>query len=156
MSNTVKGCYVLFLRLDEPKRTTVGKLGVVPFQAGYYAYVGSAMGGLESRVRRHLRDHDQKKCHWHIDYLLRWASVDRIVMSGDSQDRKIECELSRTLALVFESVPGFGCSDCRCSSHLYFDQRRDVLLAGILRAFDGAGVKAQALSLPEFVVRKDP
>lgn len=39
------------------KRIRIGKLGVLLFGKGFYAYFGSMFGpgGLKSRIRRHLR-----------------------------------------------------------------------------------------------------
>jgi len=57
-------------------RLRIGKLGIHNLPHGYYVYVGSALGGLASRLRRHLRS--EKRLHWHIDYLLRQAAVAQI------------------------------------------------------------------------------
>ena len=51
----MKGSYVLVLKLEEDKRLTIGRLGTFEFPAGLYLYCGSALNGLEARVRRHLR-----------------------------------------------------------------------------------------------------
>ena len=69
----MKGSYALIIRLNRAKRLTVGRLGEFYFPAGHYLYLGSALNGLESRVRRHLRR--DKKLHWHIDYLTALAGV---------------------------------------------------------------------------------
>ncbi len=47
----------------------VGKLGEFFFPQGVYLYSGSArgLGGLSSRLQRHLLGSSKK--HWHIDYL---------------------------------------------------------------------------------------
>jgi hypothetical protein len=51
------GTYVLLLRNSRMKRIRIGKLGVLLFGKGFYAYFGSMFGpgGLKSRIRRHLR-----------------------------------------------------------------------------------------------------
>lgn len=97
----------------------VGRLGVVTFQRGYYCYVGSAMGpgGLRARLARHLRQ--QKKPHWHIDYLLRQALVVE-TWSAPSAAR-LECTWVRALLqLPGATLPvrDFGSSDCHCPAHL--------------------------------------
>ena len=71
----LKGIYTLLIKLDKPQAITIGKLGSVSFPAGYYAYVGSALNGLESRIVRHLKK--EKSFHWHIDYFLQKARVVR-------------------------------------------------------------------------------
>jgi len=115
----IKGVYQLHLRLDKPKRIRVGKLGVFTFPAGRYIYTGSAMNGLIGRLRRHLKK--RKKLHWHIDYLLRHAKIETIFVLETGE--RVECQLnSLTLSLPNAKVivKGFGCSDCRCSSHLVY------------------------------------
>ncbi len=51
------GTYALLLKLDRWERITVGKLGTFDFPAGYYLYVGSALGpgGLQARLAHHQR-----------------------------------------------------------------------------------------------------
>jgi Uri superfamily endonuclease len=115
----VKGVYQLHLRLDKPKRIRVGKLGVFTFPAGRYIYTGSAMNGLIGRLRRHLKK--RKKLYWHIDYLLRHAKIETIFVLETGE--RVECQLnSLTLSLPNAKVivKGFGCSDCRCPSHLVY------------------------------------
>ncbi len=112
----VKGSYVLVLELPEEELIPVGSLGVVDFRSGYYAYVGSALSGLESRLNRHLRQ--SKKFRWHIDYLLQKVSIGAVITCRT--DERIECDIARALGQFYSSVPGFGSSDCRCRSHLYF------------------------------------
>ncbi len=111
-----KGCYFLVIENDSPQDIQVGALGGIFFPAGFYVYTGSAMGGLDQRIARHKRR--GKKLRWHIDYLLantRLVDVHKIVTG-----RNIECILADALARRFESVPGFGCSDCRCKSHVFY------------------------------------
>ncbi len=113
------GAYILLIHLAQDEEIEVGRLSTFLFRRGEYAYVGSAMGGLDARVARHLRA--EKKRHWHIDYLLERASVTE-VLEYESPTR-IECELSDALAggaTVTMPVQGFGSSDCRCPSHLHY------------------------------------
>lgn len=112
------GVYALWLYL--PKKTTikVGKLGVFTFEAGVYAYLGSAQRNLKERVARHSRL--EKKLHWHIDYFRAEAYFLGAVVFFDQPKAK-ECwlvqELLRIPATSFP-IPGFGSSDCRCGAHL--------------------------------------
>jgi Uri superfamily endonuclease len=50
------GTYVLLLKNSRMKRIRIGKLSVLLFGKGFYAYFGSMFGpgGLKSRIRRHL------------------------------------------------------------------------------------------------------
>ncbi len=125
MSEPTKGVYALVLRLEGREEITIGRLGKFAFPAGYYLYVGSALGsgGLEARLARHRRRH--KKLHWHIDYLLEYAQVVE-VWSVASPDRR-ECLWALAAQLLPGSempVPGFGSSDCRCPSHLIYVTRK--------------------------------
>ncbi len=116
---TRPGAYVLLLRLARAERIAVGRLGDVELVRGEYAYVGSAMNGLDARIERHLRARKQRR--WHIDYLLERCTVTG-VLEFESATR-LECELNARLLIEARSaqpVRGFGSSDCRCRSHLHY------------------------------------
>ncbi len=72
----MKGSYILIIQVKKDMKVKIGKLGILSFKRGYYAYVGSAMNGLEGRIRHHLRHN--KKMHWHIDYFLSKAEIKEI------------------------------------------------------------------------------
>jgi len=79
--------------------------------------VGSALGGLDPRIERHLRK--DKVLKWHADYLT--ARADSVEAYISYPDYIQECELAR-MAEESGMVPshkGFGCSDCRCRTHLF-------------------------------------
>jgi Uri superfamily endonuclease len=63
------------LRFSKRLENVVGKLGVLSVQAGYYVYVGSALGpdSLAARVGRQYRR--EKTLRWHVDYLRAVAQV---------------------------------------------------------------------------------
>ncbi len=52
----MKGTYALIMRLPGPRMISIGNHSPTRFPAGYYVYVGSALGGIEARVNRHLRN----------------------------------------------------------------------------------------------------
>ena len=111
------GSYALVLRLPSRREITVGKMGLVGFPRGYYIYFGSALGGLQARVARHLRQ--EKKLHWHADYLSAEAPWTQAWQLADGL--RWECVWARGAAAadgVSLPAPGFGSSDCRCKSHL--------------------------------------
>ncbi|MBU2617055.1 MAG: GIY-YIG nuclease family protein [Euryarchaeota archaeon] len=120
----MKGSYILLIELPKSTEIQVGSLGKIKFQAGFYAYVGSALSGLEPRIERHLRK--EKKLYWHIDHLLAHGGIRKIFYS-----EKKECDTARKLAARFASIKGFGSSDCDCESHLFYSEDygriRDVL-----------------------------
>ena len=111
-----KGGYILLLDLEEESKIRIGRLGDITFDSGYYAYVGSAMRGLKQRISRHLRQ--EKKFHWHIDYLLEEANVLNVIacQSGNS----IECLIANEIGKEYKVINGFGSSDCKCPGHLYY------------------------------------
>lgn len=134
----MKGAYILVIRLDKSDEITVGRLGRMLFRRGYYAYVGSAMNGIEQRVSRHLKK--EKNLHWHIDYLLKKAKVVHVFAAEGGKN--LECMTAEDLAARLESVKGFGCSDCRCESHLFYSESSGMLLK-IIKQFSHAAFKAQ-------------
>lgn len=83
--------------------------------AGYYVYVGSAMGTLTGRLKRHLESKDTT--HWHIDHLRPENNMVAAILIPSG--RRIEEQLSNFLSSVAEPVRGFGCSDCNAQSNLY-------------------------------------
>jgi Uri superfamily endonuclease len=112
----MKGSYILIIKLKDKKTIQIGKLGKIHFKKGFYVYVGSALNGLEQRINRHLRK--TKKKHWHIDYFLDFAEViDTIYKESETRE---ECNIAIELDKQLVSIPGFGCSDCRCKSHLFY------------------------------------
>ncbi len=95
----------------------MGSLGLLRFEKGTYIYVGSAKNGLWPRLRRHFSK--EKKIHWHIDFLLEKARpLYALAFEGE---KPTECDLNQSVAELPNSLPikGFGCSDCRCFSHLH-------------------------------------
>jgi len=61
------GTYALVVALDRSQHITIGRRGGFHFPAGFYIYIGSALGpgGLSARIGRHLLA--EKRLHWHID-----------------------------------------------------------------------------------------
>ena len=129
------GSYLLIIRLAGAVRIRIGAKGIFHFPAGWYVYAGSAKRGLRARIERHLRK--KKRMRWHIDYLLRRATVRQVILFTDPRrwhgisSRAVgrlktcptvttECELAALLLKLGGSivVPRFGSSDCLCRAHL--------------------------------------
>ena len=111
-----KGCYIVILRLEKDSEIEIGGLGNIFFRKGYYLYAGSAKKALTKRIERHQRS--RKNLFWHIDYLREKTSFYKGLPIRTSDD--IECALASDMAKIADwSVPGFGCSDCSCRSHLF-------------------------------------
>ncbi len=121
-----RGSYQLVLRLDRKLRIKIGKKGEYDFPPGYYIYTGSALNGLEGRIRRHLSR--RKKNFWHIDYLLPHCRILSIIpYSKNRSNRLTECRLNARLLKKKNSqvvVKGFGSSDCMCPSHLVYFKKK--------------------------------
>lgn len=112
-----KGAYLLVFGLKNKERLKVGNLGERIFEKGFYVYVGSAMNNLTKRINRHLRKN--KKLKWHIDYLISKAKDLKIIPVRSFE--KLECEIAKELFLISQKIiPGFGASDCKCKSHLFY------------------------------------
>ncbi len=111
-----RGSYLILYSLPRKRLIEIGGLGRVTFRPGYYVYAGSAMKSLSKRVERHRRI--RKNLHWHIDYLSGAAEFHAALPVRSEDD--LECELASAMSSISEwSVPGFGCSDCSCPSHLF-------------------------------------
>ena len=118
----MKGSYVLLIELEKDSTITIGKLGKIFFKKGFYAYVGSALNGLEQRIQRHKSS--DKKMHWHIDYLLKYAEIKDAFYR--ESNKKEECQIANKFGKL-ETISGFGCSDCNCKSHLFYGSENDIL-----------------------------
>ncbi len=116
------GVYLLTVRLP---RAAIWRHGAVQtvLRSGWYVYTGSAMGGLEGRLGRHLRTSSVQ--HWHLDYLLGAGRVVD-VQALPGRDPAAECRLAAQVRAWpgAESVAGFGAGDCGCGSHLCRFARR--------------------------------
>jgi sugar fermentation stimulation protein A len=111
-----RGSYILILKVRKNIRIPVGSLGQVSFRAGFYIYVGSAMANLSRRMERHR--HLRKKHHWHIDELRAVAEFHSVLAIRSST--RLECQIAKAFSeLAPWSVPGFGCTDCNCETHLF-------------------------------------
>ncbi len=115
-----RGIYALVLE-NSHCVVRIGALGVREFAAGRHVYVGSAQGsGGLARARRHVRLalHRDRPPRWHIDYLLLDPHFTPAAVVTAATDRDCECDLARAVGGAY--VPGFGCSDCACPSHLFY------------------------------------
>ena len=114
------GTYVLILRNELTATVEVGRWGQLEIVPGYFTYVGSALGpgGLLARVSRHCRP--GKKMHWHIDYLRKHAAPVAVWYShaADRLEHRWAACVAEMPGMI--AVKGFGASDCRCDSHLFF------------------------------------
>lgn len=154
------GGYLLTLKAQRNVKMEVGRLGLLSLPAGYYVYVGSALGpgGVEARVKRHLKLYGRKagRLKWHVDWLLtspRFTLVEALKIEGEG---RVECLVSRRLEAAADwTVPGFGSSDCRegCKGHLHYFKRNPA--RRLRRLLEGLRLNWKALSLsPEASPRR--
>ncbi len=122
------GSYILILPKDEKRAVQIGRLGPFDLRAGYYCYVGSALGtgGLRGRLHHHL--HPAVRPHWHIDYLREVMPVEQIwLVESEVRWEHTWAALLRDLAGMCVPIPRFGASDCSCEAHLLFSPDRPVV-----------------------------
>ena len=112
------GAYLLIIKVPGQTRFAAGSLGQILLMPGWYVYAGSGRKNLSARIARHQRR--RKKLHWHIDYLLACVRPADVTGLPIRSRHDLECALAREVAILAEeAVPGFGCSDCACRSHLF-------------------------------------
>ena len=122
----------MIIDLPVAETIVIGNLGPIRFKRGYYAYVGSALGGFNSRLNRHRRKDKTPK--WHVDYLLQQGHLENIIACDTSV--RVECAIARALSGQFESIPHFGSSDCKCASHLFYSAGEHRMREAILIAIE--------------------
>lgn len=136
-----KGSYCLIIEVKSDCKIKIGAKGILSFNKGYYVYVGSALNNLTKRIERHLSDN--KKKHWHMDYLSmnKNTKINQVIYTYCS--KKIECNISHEINKKTDKyIEFFGCSDCNCESHLYyFDSYHEAQKASI-EAIEKIGYEA--------------
>lgn len=142
MAKTIlKGTYCLLIKLEKDAQIKVGKLGKVNFKKGGYVYVGSALNSMEPRIKRHLSS--DKKLHWHVDYLLAHKDSKITDVIYAVKDAKMECEVAEIIAENGAGVEDFGCSDCKCPSHLFYFENLDNLNKYCMESYEKLGLTPQ-------------
>lgn len=124
----MKGSYALILENSRDVDLDIGALGRKHFKKGRYIYVGSAFGenkSISTRANRHIELSFSRKgpVHWHIDYLL---TSDEFKLTGYNSfpsKQRNECKIAKEIRKISDGeVKDFGCSDCDCSSHLFYQE----------------------------------
>ena len=133
------GIYTLILCLPGTERIEVGSLGGIHFPKGFYSYTGSARGpGGLKRLDRHaaVTKGINKTRRWHIDYLLPRCQLWHETITRTDLD--LECSIARAIGERLVCVPRFGCSDCRCASHLHYSETEDEIREAVSLAHASA------------------
>ncbi len=132
-------------RTNRRRAVAVGALGETEFPAGWYVYVGSALGsGGFGRIDRHraVAAGDNDTRHWHIDY----RSATRRRRRPGRHDRgrhrmRRRQRVDGPTAEGFDRIDAFGCSDCDCRSHLIHHEQREQLVDAVTDAHEAAGAE---------------
>ena len=130
----MKGSYCLIIKNKKQSQINVGAIGLIDFKKGFYVYIGSAMNSLIPRIKRHLSD--EKKIHWHIDYLLKNKNITIEEVLFNIGEEKIECELAKTISKEGKEIDKFGSSDCNCNSHLIYFENIENSLDSVKKGYN--------------------
>ncbi|NLL94945.1 MAG: GIY-YIG nuclease family protein [Thermoplasmatales archaeon] len=111
------GTYALFFSLPNGFSGRVGSLGELSLPPGRYCYAGSAMASLDKRLGRHANP--SKTMRWHIDYVT--VRADGFAALASPGGAVAECSIAAAAseAGMTPAARGFGCSDCKCQTHLF-------------------------------------
>lgn len=140
-----KGVYCLIFE-NRSCKIEIGKKGEFYFNPGFHIYVGSALGsGGLKRVQRHIslsRNRDRNP-RWHVDHLHLNPAFRLVSAVYAFTSARLECALASRIGgnLVY----GFGCTDCKCSSHLFYRTKNPLI--EINEAFEALGLSALTLKL---------
>lgn len=138
---TDKGSYCLIICVKRDCRIKIGAMGMTQFEKGYYIYVGSALNTLNKRISRHIST--DKKKHWHMDYLSLNKNTKIVQVIYTHCDKKIECDISCHInENTNKYIEDFGCSDCKCMSHLYYFDSYDEAIKVSIDAIEKLGYEA--------------
>ena len=130
----MKGNYCLIIKNKKQNKVKIGAIGSIDFKEGFYVYIGSAMNSLIPRIKRHLSD--EKKIHWHVDYLLKSKNTSIEEVFFNIGEEKIECELARIISKEGKEIASFGSSDCNCNSHLIYFENIEKSLDSVKKGYN--------------------
>ena len=119
------GTYALIMTSTDSRRLSIGRLGCLALRTGWYVYVGSAFGpgGLRARLAHHRKV--AARPHWHVDYLRLHVPLTGVWYTHDPARREHQwAGVLHQLTGADLPLPGFGSSDCGCSSHLVHFNRQ--------------------------------
>jgi len=111
---------------------------------------------LIGRIQRHLKK--DKRCFWHIDYLLnsKYSSIKAIIYA--KTDMRYECKIVKEIDnMNAKPIKGFGVSDCKegCKSHLhYMINDFNEMIESILNAYSNLNLIANFHLLDLNLIKK--
>jgi len=147
-----KATYTLLIKLSSEETVEVGSLGYIKFNKGFYSYTGSAFGpGGIKRIFNHIKISEGQKTRkrWHIDYLSSNSSseIKEIFLTSEKE----ECRIAERIDA--EPIQSFGCSDCKCGSHLRY--RDSKLSEKVRESFSKTTQKFEEYRKQEFKIEKN-
>ena len=86
---------------------------------------------------------EDKKLHWHVDYFLAQKNTRIVSIVYALHDDRFECDLACEIADSGIGIINFGCSDCKCDSHLFFFNEFYKLEETCLKSFRELGLNPQ-------------
>jgi Uri superfamily endonuclease len=97
------------------------------------------------RVKRHIdfSKNKDRNPRWHVDYLHLNPSFRLVSVVCAPTSFRFECELASKIGGDY--VSGFGCTDCKCNSHLFY--RNGDPLSEINEVFENLGLSAFLIKL---------
>jgi len=121
------GTYAIIFKNDCTANVQIGQWGQIKIKPGYYIYVGSAFGGggVRARVLHHYRRN--KHNHWHIDYLREFMNPGIVWYTHEINHLEHKWANSFNKMKAISAIPRFGCSDCKCYSHLFYSSNKPDL-----------------------------
>jgi Uri superfamily endonuclease len=145
MDLSEKGIYCLIFE-NQTCSLEIGKKGEFSFPRGFHIYAGSALGpgGLKRAVRHvNFSRNKDRNPRWHVDYLHLNPSFRLVSVVCAPTSARLECELAGRIG--GDLVHGFGCTDCKCISHLFY--RKKSPLQEITEAFESLKLSSFVLEL---------
>jgi len=71
---------------------------------------------------------------WHIDWLLPFTSFQDVFIKKTSLD--LECHIAQRIGERMSPIAGFGCTDCRCTSHLHYSSDLNAMREAVRLAYE--------------------
>jgi Uri superfamily endonuclease len=84
--------------------------------------------------------------HWHIDYLIKNPNI--FIIGAFISRSSEECEISDSIEM--DNIKNFGCSDCDCKSHLYYNINASNYFTKIRTVFEDNSSSYQFISKNNF------
>ena len=95
----------------------------------------------------------KKKIFWHIDYLTSHKNFKPYGAYIINDANRVECIKAAEIQKSIPNIPGFGSSDCSCSSHLFYAGRQEKVLKQAEDYARASGTEILCTENPEAAVK---